>query len=158
MKRVSSAALGCIVVLGGGCPRTGGSLSGYTGTKWEGYVDVTAACEHGGYTGGDLKICAIFDETAGGLLSAHLDWDPTQLREDCGYFPFVGREDAAGLQLVRWEDGERDDLLVLARHGDSLTGTLQVHPSCARWPVQMNRVPQPPDADVSPRSPAELPL
>ena len=150
MQRVSSTVLVGILALGSGCPRSGAGLSDYVGTKWEGYIDVTEACQHGGYTGGDLKICTTFSEESSGLLVAHVDWDAAQLREDCGYFPFVGRTVDAGLQLVRWEDSERDDLLVLERHGDRLTGTLQVHPSCAQWPVQMSLIPQAPGRTMAP--------
>ena len=129
-----------------GCPKhmTPEELAAYAGTKWEGFIDVTDSCDHGGYTGSDLKICVVFDAPAERLLIANVDWDSNALREDCSYFPFAGYDDGQ-MHLIRLDAEERDDMLVLERDGDMLTGTFQVHAECTAWPVQMSRVPLSPE-------------
>ena len=50
-----------------------------------------------------------------------------------------------------------DDRFRLTRSGDKMTGTFQVHPTCAPWPVEMVLVPSAPGAPRDPLQPSAAP-
>lgn len=110
-------------------------------SKWHGSFDITSECEHGGYTGMPLMACMVLDTAGGGVVTAALDWDSGDLREDCSYFSFHGTFSKKNLILVRNDDQEElDDTLELTFSGSTITGTFQAHPSCDKWPVTFERV------------------
>ena len=75
----------------------------------------------------------------GGVVTAAIDWDSNDLREDCAYFSFFGTLSKNTLELVRTDPEERDDTLQLVFSGNTDAGTFQAHPSCDKWPVEFQR-------------------
>ncbi|MFT4978140.1 MAG: hypothetical protein ACI8S6_004048 [Myxococcota bacterium] len=143
-KRVLIAAVAAVVL--GGCPKSGTRIArDLAATKWEGWINVNSSCEeHGGYTGNDLRVCMIFGEPDGGLVGVDVDWDSQNLRPACDYFVFAGAVTSEQSTLVRFDPEEGDDRFRLVRAGDRMTGTFQVHPSCAPWPVELAQIPRAP--------------
>ncbi|MFT5684451.1 MAG: hypothetical protein ACI8RZ_005392, partial [Myxococcota bacterium] len=94
------------------------------GSKWVGSIDINSACDSGGYTGNPLRTCIVLSTAGGGVMTAAVDWDSTDLRDECDYFSFHGAFDSSTLTLVRNdEEGEEDDILKLKFSGDVLSGT-----------------------------------
>ena len=106
-------------------------------SKWVGTFNINSTCEHGGYTGSPLMACMVLDTAGGGVVTAAIDWDSSDLRDDCSYFSFHGTFSKNTLELVRTDPEERDDTLQLVFSGNKATGTFQAHPSCDRWPVEL---------------------
>lgn len=131
-----------------GCPKSNiPPANELIGTKWEGRVDVTSACkDHGGYSGDDLRMCLVFREVTDTLFTVDVDWDPSELRESCDYFSFLGTPGDEGLTLIRRDKEEPDDKLRLQFADGKLVGTFEVHPSCGQWPVELVQIPLPPSA------------
>ncbi|MDG1480326.1 MAG: hypothetical protein P8R54_12085 [Myxococcota bacterium] len=112
-----------------------------SGSKWMGSFDINSECDNGGYTGTPLRACIVLSTAGGGVMTADVDWDAANLRDECDYFTFHGAFDAATLTLVRNdEEEESDDTLRLKFAGDTIVGTFQAHPSCDEWPVKLERI------------------
>jgi hypothetical protein len=133
-----------------GCPKRGARLaSDLSSTKWEGWINMTSACEDYGYTGNSLKVCMVFGASDGALIGVDVDWDAEQLRPTCDYFLFAGAVEAETITLMRFERAESDDRFRLSRSGTTMVGTFQVHPSCDPWPVQLGLVPTAPGPEAT---------
>ncbi len=122
-----------------GCPKTtipAPTPDDLSGTRWSGILHVTQACEVGGYTGDDLKICIRLSGPAD-ALHADVDWDSTALRDDCAYFAFDGNISGEMINLTRTD--EPTTTMELRYLGEALHGSFSVDPSCGQWPVVLMR-------------------